>query len=118
MASEGFTYLYTAGDQAQDDALRRRYGLPYDAEVNSEIKKAPARERQESLRLSVMLGTVCMLAFGGGLAAILTGVGPWVYAFGILLGTSGMTGMVLMPGIYRRIAEKKRRKNEILFAAR
>ncbi len=118
MAEEGFSYRYSAGDRTREDALRRRYGLPDGTDISPEIKNAPLKERREALHISCILGSVCILAFGGGLSMILAGNAAWTYPAGIVLGSAGLAGMLSMPWVYRTAAERKRRKNGNLFAAR
>lgn len=112
----GFSYRYHAGDQAEEDALRRRYHLPANAEISSDLRGAPSGERKAALRFSLLAGACGLLVFGSGLYVILVSSSVWVFSAGVILALAGMAGLLSIPWVYRRTAERKRQQNEKTYA--
>ena len=108
-----FTYSYRAGQQQEDNALRQRYHLPEKTEITQRIRSAPEKEEGAAVALSLTVGIVSVLIFGGGLSMIfLNASNAMRMTAGILLGLIGMAGMGLTPLFHGRFMERMRKKNE------
>ena len=108
-----FTYSYRAGQQQEDDALRKRYHLPEKAEITQSIRSAPEREEGTAVALSLTVGIVSVLIFGSGLSMIFLNASSVMRTIaGILLGLIGMAGMGLTPVFHSKFLEGMRKRNE------
>ena len=108
-----FVYSYRGGQQQEDDALRERYHLASDIEITDEIRAASQKEESVAVSLSLAMGILSTLVFGGGLSlALLHPTSAAAMAFGVLLGMTGMAGMAIAPHFYKRLRQKMRRQTE------
>ena len=110
-----FSYSYRGGQQKEDNALRERYHLASDVEITQEIRNAPQKEESVAVSLSLTMGILSVLVFGGGLSlALLHPASALPMIFGILLGMTGMAGMAFTPLFHKRLQKEMRRRTEKL----
>ena len=108
-----FAYSYRGGQQTEDNALRERYHLDSDIEITQELRNAAQKEESVAVSLSLTMGILSTLVFGGGLSlALLHPASAAPMIFGILLGMTGMAGMALTPYFYRHLQKKLRQRTE------
>ncbi len=110
--TNSFHFNYSAREQEADDQIRKQYHLPRDAEIPDELRQAPLRDRKAALRVSLILGGCSLLVFGAGLSVLLTMQSALTYPLGLTLGLTGLGGLLLMPVIFGKILEKRRRSTE------
>ena len=104
-----FAYSYRGGQQKEDNALRERYHLASDIEITQEIRNAAQKEASVAVSLSLTMGILSTLIFGGGLSlALLHPASAAPMIIGVLLGMAGMAGMALTPYFYRHLQKKMR----------
>ena len=108
----GFSYHYSASQQAADDALLKRYHLRPDFPLTEDVRMAPEKDRKAAVLQSIGLGVLSLLVFGSGLSLVLTRPVLLGMIFGVILGAAGIAGMAAMPAIYGRLAENKRKQTE------
>ena len=112
LRENGFSYHYSAEQQAADTALRRRYHLPDSMELTEVIRQSPQKEKNSAVMQAIGLGVASVLIFGCGLSLVLTQSGLTAMICGIVFGAAGIGGMAAMPTIYERLLESKRKRTE------
>lgn len=108
-----FEYSYSAKQQEEVDAIKRKY-LPKQEDKLETLRKLDQQAEQPGTIVALVLGIVGMLVFGGGMSLAMTlpaGL-PVVlcYVLGILLALIGGVLMVLAYPAYKRITKVQREK--------
>ena len=107
--SENFNYTYSARQQNEIDAIRKKY-LPQEEQESKleKLRKLDAGVGTRALIASMALGILSALVFGVGMCCFLV----WSkYIPGALMCVVGIVGMLVAPWLYRKLVEK--RKSEI-----
>ena len=104
--SDNFEYTYSAEQQSEIDAIRKKYLLPEEQEDKLEqLRKLDASVGTRALIASMALGIVSALVFGVGMCYFLV----WsLWVPGALLCVIGVVGMLVAPWLYRRLVEKRK----------
>lgn len=104
--SENFNYSYSAEQQSEIEAIRKKY-LPQ-TEQEDKMKKLRALDASvgtSALIISMALGILSALIFGAGMCCFLL----WSrYVLGSLICLIGIVGMLLAPWVHRRIYEHRK----------
>ena len=111
MQKDIFTYNYSAKENAEVQAIRKKY-LP-----KSESKLEELKRLDEVVQASGMIESLCagiggLLIFGLGmcLAMQVIGSGLVMMVIGILIGIVGMAGMLVAYPLYRKVFKQTKEK--------
>ena len=111
MMENTFSYNYSAKDNAEVQAIRKKY-LP-----KSESKLEELKRLDETVQTSGMVESLCAgiggaLIFGFGLclAMQVIGSGLIMMIVGILIGIVGMAGMLVAYPLYRKVFKQTKEK--------
>lgn len=108
-----FEYSYSAKQQEEVDAIRRKY-LPKDEAAKWNEKMEELRRLDRSVELvatmwSIVVGTIGTLVFGTGMSFCMAFESN-MFVPGIILGVLGMVGIALALPVYRITVKKQREK--------
>ena len=104
--SENFEYSYAAEAQSEIDAIRKKY-LPREEQENKmeQLRKLDASVGTPGLIVAMAVGIAGALMFGVGMCCFLV----WsLWLPGALACVLGVVWMLLAPGLYRRLVEKRK----------
>ena len=107
MGNDRVTYRYTAGEQREIDALRRRYTSDNPDDQLAAMRRIDHDVTRRATAMAVCFGLAGTLVMGLGLAMVLSfnRMIP-----GIVLGCCGIAVMAAMPAAYERLLKRERRK--------
>ena len=103
-----FEYIYSAEQQVEIEKIRNKY-MPKQEDKLEQLRKLDASVTKKGTIISVMLGVVGILAFGGAMSMILV-VGNSLLLPGVLLGVFGIVLMVVAYPIFSKVTEKERER--------
>ena len=103
-----FEYIYSAEQQVEIEKIRNKY-IPKQADKLEQLRKLDASVTKKGTIISIMLGVVGILAFGGAMSMILV-VGNSLLLPGVLLGVLGVVFMVMAYPIFTKVTEKERER--------
>ena len=103
-----FEYIYSAEQQVEIEKIRNKY-LPKQEDKLEQLRKLDASVTKKGTIISIMLGIVGILAFGGAMSMILV-VGNSLLLPGVLLGVFGIVFMVVAYPIFSKVTEKERER--------
>lgn len=104
--SENFEYSYSAEAQREIEAIRKKY-LPREEQENKmeQLRKLDASVGTPGLIVAMAVGIAGALMFGVGMCCFLV----WsLWLPGALACVLGVVWMLLAPGLYRRLVEKRK----------
>ena len=113
---ENFQYTYSAKEQAEIKAIRKKYVTPAETEDKmAQLRRLDAGVTQKATSVSLAFGIVGAIIMGSGMSLIMTDIGAMLgtalaMIFGIGLGIVGMILVSLAYPIYNRIVKKEREK--------
>jgi hypothetical protein len=115
---EAFNYTYSAKEQEEIKAIRKKYVTPEKAEDKmAQLRRLDAAVTQKATVVSLVFGIIGALILGMGMSLAMTDIGKIIGLFGInaLLAGSliGIVGMVLVAvayPLYNRILKKERER--------
>lgn len=108
MQEETFEYSYSAKQQDEVEAIRRKY-LPQQEDKLEQLRKLDAGVTKKATMVSVMVGVVGVLLFGGGMSASLAGTELMLIP-GIILGLAGLAVMGAALPLYQRVLKMEKEK--------
>jgi len=103
-----FEYIYSAEQQVEIEKIRNKY-MPKQEDKLEQLRKLDASVTKKGTIISIMLGIVGILAFGGAMSMILV-VGNSLLLPGVLLGVLGVVFMVMAYPIFTKVTEKERER--------
>ena len=114
----GFSYTYSAREQAEVKRIREKYTPPTEAEDKMErLRRLDASVGQSALVVALTLGIVGVLILGFGMSLIMTDLGEILGTYkdmamviGIIVGVIGGVIASLAYPIYNVIVKAKRKK--------
>ena len=114
----GFTYTYSAKEQAEVKRIRDKYTPPTEAEDKMErLRRLDASVTQSALIVALTIGIVGALILGFGMSLVMTDLGEILGAYkdmamvvGIAVGIVGGIVASLAYPIYNVIVKAKRKK--------
>ena len=102
-----FNYTYSAKEQEEIKAIRKKYEMPKEAEDKiTQLRRLDAAVSQKATSVALIFGIVGAIVMGSGMSLIMTDIGK-------LLGV-GIVGIVLVClayPVYNIILKKERKKN-------
>ena len=113
MDNHSFEYTYSAEQQKEVEAIRKKY-LPKEEDKMDQLRKLHAIPTQKAQAASLAVGVVGALIMGTGMSLCLTDIGAAMGSVAMILGIAvGIAGMVLVAlayPTYNRALKKQREK--------
>ncbi len=111
MQKDIFTYSYSAKENAEVQAIRKKY-LPKSESKLEELKRLDEMVQASGMVESLSAGIGGALIFGLGmcLAMQVIGSGIVIMILGVLIGIAGMVGMLVAYPVYRKIFKRTKEK--------
>ena len=110
---EGFSFTYSAEQQKEIEAIRKKY-LPQEENKMEQLRKLHAVPTQKAQAASLAVGVIGALIMGTGMSLAMTEIGAALGVFAMILGIAvGIVGMVLVAvayPIYNRVLKKQRER--------
>ena len=110
---EGFSFTYSAEQQKEVEAIRKKY-LPKEENKMEQLRKLHAVPTQKAQATSLAIGIIGALIMGTGMSLAMTDIGAALGSFAMVLGiVVGIVGMVLVAlayPIFNRVLKKEREK--------
>ena len=113
MDNHSFEYTYSAAQQKEVEAIRKKY-LPKEEDKMEQLRKLHAIPTQKAQAASLAVGIVGALIMGTGMSLAMTDIGAELGSLAMVLGIfAGVAGMVLAAlayPAYNRVLRKQREK--------
>ena len=115
---ETFNYTYSAKEQEEIKAIRKKYAAPEETEDKmAQLRRLDAAVTQKATVVSLVFGVIGALVLGLGMSLAMTDLGEILGAFrgmamllGIVIGIVGIVLVSLAYPLYNRIVKKEREK--------
>ena len=115
---ETFNYTYSARDQEEIKAIRKKYVAPEQSEDKmAQLRRLDGAVTQKATVVSLVIGIIGALVLGTGMSLTMTDIGKLFGLYGVmtmLIGSLiGFVGIVLVSvayPIYNRIIKKERER--------
>ena len=113
MDNHSFEYTYSAEQQKEVEAIRKKY-LPKEEDKMEQLRKLHAIPTQKAQAASLAVGILGALIMGTGMSLAMTDIGAALGSLAMVLGiVAGVAGMVLAAlayPAYNRVLRKQREK--------
>ena len=115
---ETFNYTYSAKQQEEIKAIRKKYAAPEEKEDKmAQLRRLDAGVTQKASVISLVFGVIGALILGFGMSLAMTDLGEILGSyrgvamlFGIIIGIVGIVLVSLAYPLYNRIVKKEREK--------
>ena len=115
---ETFNYTYSAKEQDEIKAIRKKYAAPEETEDKmAQLRRLDASVTQKAQAVSLVFGVIGALILGFGMSLAMTDLGEilgsyrgMAMLFGIIIGIVGIVLVSLAYPLYNRIVKKEREK--------
>lgn len=115
---ETFNYTYSAKEQEEIKAIRKKYATPDQTEDKmAQLRRLDATVTKKATTVSLVIGVVGALSLGSGMSLAMTDIGKIVgllegmaMLMGILIGIVGIVLICVAYPIYNSILKKEREK--------
>ena len=115
---ETFNYTYSAKEQEEIKAIRKKYAAPEQAEDKmAQLRRLDAAVTQKATSVSLVFGVIGALILGMGMSLVMTDLGEILGLYGavtmlvgILIGFPGIVLICMAYPIYNRALRKGREK--------
>ena len=115
---ETFNYTYSAKEQDEIKAIRKKYAAPEETEDKmAQLRRLDAGVTQKASVISLVFGVIGALILGFGMSLAMTDLGEilgsfrgMAMLFGIIIGIVGIVLVSLAYPLYNRIVKKEREK--------
>lgn len=105
---ETFEYRYSAKQQEEIEAIRRKY-LPKEEDKVEQLRQMDKRVSRKGTIISIIIGVIGCLLLGIGMCCTMEWAGRW-FVPGIIIGVIGIVMIALAYPLYERITKKERKK--------
>lgn len=111
-----FNYTYSAKEQEEIKAIRKKYEMPKEAEDKiTQLRRLDAAVSQKATSVALIFGIVGAIVMGSGMSLIMTDIGKILGAklamiIGIVVGIIGIALVCLAYPVYNRTLKKERKK--------
>ena len=105
---ETFEYRYSAKQQEEIEAIRRKY-LPKEEDKMEQLRQMDKRVSRKGTIISIIIGVIGCLLLGIGMCCTMGWAGRW-FVPGIIIGVIGIVMIALAYPLYERITKKERKK--------
>ena len=113
MDNHSFEYTYSAEQQKEVEAIRKKY-LPKEEDKMEQLRKLHAIPTQKAQAASLAVGILGALIMGTGMSLAMTEIGAALGGLAMILGIAvGLVGMALAAlayPLYNRVLKKQREK--------
>ena len=110
---EGFSFTYSAEQQKEVEAIRKKY-LPREMDKMEQLRKLHAVPTQKAQAVSLAVGIIGALIMGTGMSVCLTEIGAALgslaMVIGIVVGIVGMVLVALAYPLYNWVLKRQRAK--------
>ena len=114
----GFSYTYSAKEQAEMKRIREKYTAPSDTEDKmARLRRLDASVTKTAQAVAIVFGIIGVLILGFGMSLVMTDIseilGPYrdmAMVIGIVIGTVGGVLVSLAYPIYNAIVKARRKK--------
>jgi len=110
---ESFEYTYSAAQQQEVEAIRRKY-LPKEEDKLAQLRKLHNSATKKAQAWAITLGVIGALILGTGMSLCMTELSGFLGGTAMFVGIPvGIVGIVLVAlawPLYNRILQKERRK--------
>lgn len=113
---ETFNYTYSAKEQSEIQAIRKKYIPPEEKEDKmTQLRRLDTAVTQKATTVSLIFGVIGTLLMGMGMSLIMTDIGEMLgttlsMIVGIVVGIAGIILVCLAYPLYNRIIKKERKK--------
>lgn len=113
---ETFNYTYSAKEQEEIKAIRKKYATPEEIEDKmAQLRRLDAAVTQKATTVSLVFGIIGALIMGIGMSLIMTDIGKMLgtslaLIVGIGIGIIGIVLVCIAYPIYNRTLKKEREK--------
>ena len=115
---ETFNYTYSAKEQDEIKAIRKKYAAPEETEDKmAQLRRLDASVTQKAQAVSLVFGVIGALILGFGMSLAMTNLGEilgsyrgMAMLFGIIIGIVGIVLVSLAYPLYNSIVKKEREK--------
>ena len=113
---EGFTYTYSAKEQEEIKAIRKKYAVQEQTEdTMAQLRRLDAGVYSKATTASLVVGIIGALMMGSGMSLVMTDIGEMLgtvlaMVIGIGVGVIGIGLVCLAYPIYNRTLKKEREK--------
>ena len=113
---ESFNYTYSAKEQEEIKAIRKKYAVPEEAEDKmAQLRRLDATVTQKATTVSLVFGIIGALIMGSGMSLVMTDIGnilgtPLAFVIGITTGIIGIILVCLAYPLYNRTLKKERER--------
>jgi hypothetical protein len=113
MENNSFEYTYSAEQQREIEAIRKKY-LPKEEDKMEQLRRLHAIPTQKAQAASIAIGVLGVLILGTGMSLCMTELGAvlgaWAMVIGILVGVLGLVMVALAYPLYNAVLRKERRR--------
>ena len=107
---ETFTYTYSAKEREEIRKIREKYAPPEKGETPMEqLRRLDGSATREAAVVSLIVGIVSTLILGLGMCCTMVW-GETLFIPGILVGLTGLAGVIAAYPLYARMVKRKREK--------
>ena len=113
MENNAFEYTYSAQQQQEVEAIRKKY-LPQEEDKMEKLRRLHYSATQKAQAASIAIGVLGTLILGTGMSLSMTELGAVLghlsMVMGILVGVLGLVMVALAYPIYNRVLRKERQR--------
>ena len=113
MENHSFEYTYSAQQQQEVEAIRKKY-LPKEESKMDQLRKLHGIPTQKAQSVSLAVGIIGALIMGTGMSLAMTdlasALGSLAMVIGIVVGVVGMVLVALAYPLYNRVLTREREK--------
>ena len=115
---ETFSYTYSAKEQEEIKAIRKKYAAPEEPEDKmTQLRRLDARVTQKAQTISLIFGVLGALIMGSGMSLVMTDIGAKLgfvgnvtMLVGIFVGIVGIVLVCVAYPLYNHTVKKEREK--------
>ena len=113
MENNSFEYTYSAQQQQEVEAIRKKY-IPKEEDKMSQLRKLHESATKKAQALSIIIGVIGALILGTGMSLCMTDLGTVLGNLAMLIGIPvGLLGLLLVAmayPVYNRVLKKERER--------
>ena len=116
MDNKEFQYTYSAKDQTEVEAIRKKY-LPQQQSKLEQLRMLDHTPSKKARTCALSLGIIGSLVMGSGMSLFMSELGAalklpgtWALIIGLIAGIAGMALIALAYPVYNRVLKKQRER--------
>lgn len=111
--NETFKMTYSAEQQAQVEAIRKKY-LPKEEDKMAQLRALDASAERKATVTAIIIGVIGSLLLGVGMSLVMTdfgaGLGAAAFVLGIIIGVIGLCVLGVAYPVYNSTLKKERKR--------